>query len=153
MKWRMMSVGLALLALSTACLAADATAGTWKLNAAKSKPAPGGAKYDTVTIASEGANMKVTLDGTDTAGKPVHSEWVGKYDGKQYPVNGNPDMETGAYKKVDDHTFQYTAMKGGKPTTSAKITYSADGKTRTVHTSVTDAKGKKVSGMSLYDKQ
>ena len=150
---RMLFAGLAILTLSAACLAADITAGTWKLNAAKSKPAPGGAKYDTVTVTSEGANMKVTLDGTDSAGKPVHSEWVGKYDGKQYPVKGNPDMESGAYKKIDDHTFQYSAMKGGKPSTSAKISYSADGKTRTVNSSVPDAKGKRVSGMSVYEKQ
>src|ERR1051326_5998662 len=146
MQRRILFAGLAVLAFSAACLAADVTAGTWKLNTAKSKPAAGAAHYDTVTIASEGANMKVTLDGTDAAGKPVHSEWVGKYDGKPYPIKGNPDMDSGAYKKVNEHTFEYTGMKGGKAATSAKITYSADGKSRTVTSSVTDAKGKKTSG-------
>ena len=153
MRRRWMLAGLAALALSTVCLAADVTEGTWKLNAAKSKPAAGAAKYDTITISSEGGNMKVVLDGTDSAGKPVHSEWVGKYDGKQYPIKGNPDMDTGAYKKIDAHTYQYHAMKGGKPGPSATITYSADGKTRTTKSSTTNAKGEKVSGSAVYEKQ
>lgn len=153
MKRKWMLMGLAVLAFTAVSFAADVTEGTWKLNAAKSKSAAGGAKYDTVTISSEGDNMKVVLDGTDSSGKPVHSEWVGKYDGKQYPVKGNPDMDTGAYKKVNDHTFQYNAMKDGKPGTSATITYAPDGKTRTVKSSMTNAKGQKVSGSVVYDKQ
>jgi hypothetical protein len=151
MKRRWMVLSLAVLAFTAVSFAADVTEGTWKLNDAKSKP--GGVKYDTVTISSEGGNMKVVLDGTDSTGKSVHSEWVGKYDGKQYPVKGNPDMDTGAYKKINDHTFQYTAMKGGKPGTSATITYSADGKTRTAKSRVPTAQGKKVPGLLVYDKQ
>lgn len=153
MKHRIALVGLAVLASAAMSFAADITEGTWKLNAAKSKPAAGAAKYDTVTISSEGGNMKVVLDGTDSAGKPVHSEWVGKYDGKQYPVKGNPDMDSGAYKKVDAHTFKYTGMKGSKPGPSSTITYSADGKTRTNKNTFIDAQGKKVSGSSVYEKQ
>jgi hypothetical protein len=44
-------------------------------------------------------------------------------------------------------------MKGGKPGTSATITYSADGKTRTAKSRVPTAQGKKVPGLLVYDKQ
>jgi hypothetical protein len=106
-----------------------------------------------VTIETAGDNMKVTLDGTDSAGKKVHAEWTGKYDGKDYPVTGSPDLESLAYKKVNDHTYRVTGKRGGKTVTSTKIVYSADGKTRTVTSSGTNAKGQKTSATAVYDKQ
>jgi len=63
--------------------------GTWKLNEAKSKLAPGTAKNSTVVYSTMGDNMMVTIDGTDAAGKPAHNEWMGKFDGKDYPVTGD----------------------------------------------------------------
>jgi hypothetical protein len=41
----------------------------------------------------------------------------------------------------------------GKPTLSGKIVVSADGKTRTVTTTVTDASGKTSTSTAVYDKQ
>jgi hypothetical protein len=43
--------------------------------------------------------------------------------------------------------------KDGKPTITGRIKVSADGKTRTVNTSVTNAKGEKVNSTAVYDKQ
>ena len=48
--------------------------GTWKLNEAKSKLAPGGTKNTVVVYEAEGDNVKVTLEGVDSAGNPTHSE-------------------------------------------------------------------------------
>ena len=140
-------------AVGTPCLAADVTAGTWKMSEAKSKHTGTSATYETVTIETAGDNMKVTLDGTDSAGKKVHAVWTGKYDGKDYPVTGNPEMESLSYKKIDDRHYEGTVKLGGKTVTSAKIQYSADGKTRTVTVSGTNSKGEKVSSTSVYEKQ
>jgi len=141
-------------ALGTPSTAADLTTGTWKLNAAKSKYTPvEQARYETVTIEAVGDSMKVTLDGTDSAGKKVHAEWTGKYDGKDYPVSGSPDIELLAYKKVDDHNYESSNKQGGKMTVTAKIVYSADGKTRTVTSSGINSKGQKITGTAVYDKQ
>jgi hypothetical protein len=63
------------------CFAADAFIGTWKLNEAKSKLSAGGPKNTTVVYEAAGDNVKVTTDGTED-GKPTHSEWTGKFDGK-----------------------------------------------------------------------
>src|ERR1700716_248359 len=132
------------------CLAAGATCyaspemGTWKLNESKSKFAPGATKNVTVVYAAAGDSVKVTVDGVDADGKPTHNEWTGKFDGKDYPVTGDPSSDARSYKRVDDHTLELTGKKGEKVTVTGKIAVSADGKTRTVSTNGTNSKGKKV---------
>jgi hypothetical protein len=135
------------------CYATDPQMGTWKLNKAKSKIAAGMPKNHTVAYEAAGDNVKVTVDGTDADGKPTHSEWTGKFDGKDYPVTGDPTSDMRSYKKVDDHTLKLTVKKDGKVTVSGRIVVSADGKSRTVTTNVTDAEGKKVKSTVVYDKQ
>src|SRR3982074_2742628 len=72
--------------------------GTWKLNEAKSKLIPGMGKNTTVTYAEQKDKMKVTVDGVGKDGKPTHSVWIGKVDGKAYPVKGNLPYNSVAYK-------------------------------------------------------
>jgi hypothetical protein len=138
----------------TVCFAAsDPNIGSWKLNEAKSKFAPGSPKNITAVYEAVGDTVKVTVDGTDGAGKPTHNEWTGTYDGKDYPVTGDPASDARSLKKVDDHTLALTVKKDGKVTTTGRIVVAADGKTRTVTTSATDSKGKKVKNTAVYDKQ
>src|SRR5437868_13352012 len=92
-----------------ACFAADdPQIGTWKLNEAKSKIAAGNPKNNTVVYAADGDNVKVTVDGTDADGKAIHNEWTGKFDGKDYPVTGDPTQDTRSYKKVNARTLAMT---------------------------------------------
>jgi hypothetical protein len=135
------------------CFASDLNTGTWKLNEAKSKFAPGAQKNHTVVYEAAGDDMKVTVEGTSSDGKPTHNEWTGKFDGKDYPVTGDPNSDTRSYKRIDDHTLELTAKKDGKVTLTGRIVVSADGKSRTVSTTATDAKGKKVKSSAVYDKQ
>jgi hypothetical protein len=133
--------------------AADLQLGTWKLNDAKSKLSPAGAKNTAVTYETAGDNVKVTVEGTTADGKPFKSVWTGKYDGKDYPVAGDPASDTRSYTKVDDRTLTFSGKKDGKVAVSGKIVVAADGKSRTVTSSATDAKGQKVSQTAVYDKQ
>jgi hypothetical protein len=141
------------LACATLSFADNANLGTWKLNEAKSKISPGSPKNTTVVIEAAGDSVKVTVDGVDGQGKPIHNEWTGKFDGKDYPVTGDPTSDMRAYKQLDAHTQELTVKKDGKVGVTGKITVSADGKTRTVATSGTDPSGKKVQNKSFYDKQ
>src|ERR1700704_141236 len=138
---------------TAACFAANPHMGTWKLNEAKSKIPPGMGKNTTVTYAEAKDEVKVTVDGVDKDGKPTHSVWVGKFDGKAYPVKGNLPYDSVAYKVVNDRTNDITTMKDGKMVWSGRITVSADGKSRTVTINGTDEKGKKFSGKAVYDKE
>ena len=153
MKVRTTLAALAILAASASlALAADATLGTWKLDEAKSKLATA-AKNSTVVYAASGDSVKITVDGVDKDGKPAHNEWTGKYDGKDYPVTGDPNSDTRAYTKVDDHTLTFNAKKGGKVTANGKVSISADGKTRTVSVTSTDASGKTSNSTAVYNRQ
>jgi hypothetical protein len=149
-------IAVAAVALSfvaaTACFAASPQIGTWKLNQAKSKIPAGMGKNTTVVYAEQGDKIKVTVDGVAKDGKPTHSVWVGKFDGKAYPVKGNLPYNAVAYKMVNDRTNDITTMKDGKIAWTGRITVSADGKSRTVTINGTGADGKKFSGKAVYDK-
>ena len=147
------SAALCLVTVALSWAAADGFMGTWKLNEAKSKLAAGMPKNSTVVYEASGDSVKVTIDGTDAAGKPTHNEWTGKFDGKDYPVTGDATSDSRAYKAVDDHTITFTAKKGGKTTITGRMVLSADGKTRTVDTTSTDSAGKKVTSTAVFDKQ
>ena len=127
--------------------------GTWKLDEAKSKLSPGAGKNTAVVYAAAGDSVKITVDGVDRDGKPAHNEWTGKFDGKDYPVTGDPTTDARSYEKADEHTLKFTAKKGGKVTLTGTIVVSADGRTRTVTTTGTDSRGEKVNITSVYDKQ
>ena len=153
MKTKMIGLSFILCLVAGAfCLAADdPMMGTWKLNEAKSKIAPGTPKNNTVVYAAAGDQIKVTVDGTDADGKSAHSEWTGKFDGKDYPVTGDATADMRSYKK-EGKDVELTNKKDGKVTVTGKVIVSADGKTRTVTLSWTDAKGAKMTSTAIYDK-
>ncbi|MGA9545160.1 MAG: hypothetical protein WBQ85_16410 [Candidatus Sulfotelmatobacter sp.] len=143
----MLFVGLAM------CSAQNPMLGTWKLNEAKSKIPAGAGKNLTVTYEAAGDSMKATIDGIDGQGKPTHTEWTGKFDGKDYPVTGDPTADTRSVKQVDDHHYALTVKKGGKVTATGKAVIAADGKSRTITVKGTNAAGAKVESTAVYDKQ
>src|SRR5580765_3016981 len=154
MKTRTILLNLAVCVFAVAAsFAANPNMGTWKLNEAKSKLPATAVKNNTVVYEAAGDSIKVTVDGTDAEGKPTHNEWTGKFDGKDYPLTGDPSADTRSYKVVNDHTTDLTNKKGGKTTLSGRIVVSTDGKSRSITVSGTDSKGVKVKNTAVYDKQ
>ena len=141
------------LAGAISCFASDPNLGTWKLNEAKSKIPAGMMKNTSVVYTAEGDQYKAVVDGVDGAGKPTHNEWTGKFDGKDYPLVGDPGADTRAIQKVSDRQYKLINKKDGKATTTGTIELSADGKTRTLVVHGTDASGKKGSATFVYDKE
>jgi len=141
------------LAMTVASLAANPHTGTWKLNEPKSKIAAGMGKNNTVTYAEEKDKIKITVDGVDKNGKPTHSVWVGKFDGKAYPAKGNLPYDAVAYRVVNDRTNDITALKNGKMMWSGRISVARDGKLRTVTISGTDPATGNFKATFVYDKQ
>ena len=143
----LLMLGLCLVAVT--CFAAnESMMGTWKLDEAKSKLAAGGPKNNTVTYEAAGDSIKVTIEGTAADGSALHSEWTGKFDGKDYPSTGNPNEDMRSSKQIDDHTLHVTSKKDGKVVLVAHVVISADGKSRTVTVTGTDAKGKKYKSVA-----
>ena len=150
---RMVSTAVLSLAALAVAFAADPNLGTWKLNEAKSKIAPGAVKNLTVVYTVVGDNFKCVVDGLDGAGKPSHNEWTGKFDGKDYPVTGDPTADARSLKPGSGGIYALTNSKGGKVVLTGTVKFSADGKTRTLTTETTDAAGKKVTSMSVFERQ
>jgi len=150
MKTRTIALTMALCFLAAAvCLASDLNIGTWKLNEAKSKLAPGATKNQKVVYEAAGDQIKVTIEATTADGKSLHIEWTGKFDGKFYPLTGDPNNDERSYKQINGRTLEGISKKGGKVTSNSRIVVSADGKSRTVTS--TNSKGEKI--VAAYNKE
>jgi hypothetical protein len=156
MKTKTIALSLGLILAAGALYAADPMEGTWKLNESKSKFTRGTGKNTKVVYDSKRlgrGRWEITADGTDADGKPVHSEWKGKFDGKDYEVTGDPNSDMRSYTKVNDQTLNMISKKGGKVVAQGRIVVSADGKSRVVNVNGTTAKGKRFSNTVVYDKE
>jgi len=122
-----LTVALCFVAVAVS-FAGNPNMGTWKLNEAKSKFPPMAPKNTTVVYEAVDDNVKVTVDGTDGEGKPTHNEWTGKFDGKDYPLTGDPASDTAVRtRRLDDRMTELTNKKDGKVTATGRIVVSADG--------------------------
>jgi hypothetical protein len=152
MKIRKVALTTVLCLAAVAVCYANPNMGTWKLNESKSKFPAGVMKNTTVVYAAAGKQIKVTTDGTTADGKPFQTEWTGNFDGKDYPLTGDPTANSRSYTQINDHTLELTNKMDSKVTTTGRISVSADGKTRTlvVHGTMD---GKKFTYTAVYDKQ
>ena len=133
----------------------DPFVGTWKLNIAKSKYSPGpGPKSQTSTYEAAGQGYKVTVKAEPASGPTQQWSYTSSLDGKDAAITGNnPNADTAVVKRIDALTLESVNKKGGKVTTTQRNVVAADGKTRTVTTTGTDAEGRKVNNVAVYEKQ
>jgi hypothetical protein len=158
MRKRLLMVSLAaccaIVLSNSVALAADNWLGTWNLDLAKSKYSPGPApKSLTLKFEAAPGGIKFTGDGVGADGKPNHSMFLSKFDGKDVPYEGNPDADMASPMRIDDNSYSNTWKKGGKATITAKVVVSSDGKTMTITQTGTNAKGEPVNNVIVYNKQ
>jgi hypothetical protein len=134
-------------------LAQNPNLGTWKLDESKSDIPAGAGKNLTVVYTADGDNYKAVINGVDGNGNPTHNEWIGKFDGKDYPVTGDPNFDTRAIQQVSEGHYKLTGKKGGETVLTGTVDTSPDGKTRTVKTTYTAADGKEITSTAVYEKQ
>jgi len=153
MKTKIIGLTLALsVAAAAMCFANNPTLGTWKLNESKSKFGDGAGKTTLVVWEQTGHEDKCTVDGIDGKGTKVHTVWAGKFDGKDYPISGDPTSDTRSFKISGKNTIKMISKKDGKVVGDGKIIVAADGKTRTVTSTMPNAKGVKATNTQFYDK-
>ena len=130
------------------------SAGTWKLNVAKSQYPQGQAlKSSTLVYEAAGAGIKVTVDQVPATGPAVHYTYTANYDGKDVPLVGSPFGDTAARTRVNPTTTKTVNKKGGQILSTFTIVTSADGKTLTVTTAGKNAAGQTVDSVAVYEKQ
>jgi hypothetical protein len=152
---RSMRILFAMTAMAALALCADNTLGTWKVNAAKSKAAPGTSPIKSLTVVREAAGdaVKVTVKGEREDNSKIDVSYTAKYDGKDVTVSGSGlPYDTVAIKQVDANTLtDVRSKKGGSYKATGQFTVS--GKTATLTTKGTGADGKPFTATSVYDKQ
>jgi hypothetical protein len=146
---------------SVAAQAPESLAGTWKLNATKSKydPAELAIKSGTVTYTFSANSVTAAIDQVNAKGQKVHNEYTATLDGADHPwkgtIDGKPNLGQDAvsFKKLDDHTYHVENKLKGKVLTTNHIVVAPDGKSRTSTTTGTNAEGQKIHNVVVYDKQ
>jgi hypothetical protein len=128
--------------------------GTWKLNRAKSKDTSGAIpKEETFTVQIVGDQRQVTINGTAADGSPISFKYEVRDEGGTGKVlaGGPYDDVSGTW--IDDNTREVSYMKGGKEMLHLRAAVSKDGKTSRMTLKGTDAQGKPVSGVAVFEKQ
>jgi hypothetical protein len=150
-----LAVGLLTVSLLATAQSKDPFVGTWRLDAAKSKYSPGPApKSQTATYEAAGSGYKVSVKAEPASGPVQEWSYTTALDGKDSPVTGNnPNADTITVKRINTTTLESISKKGGKPTTTQRNVVAADGKTRTVTTTGTDAQGRTVNNTAVFEKQ
>ena len=146
---------LGLMALPEAGFAqSDPFTGLWQLNLAKSKFSPGPPpKSLTDYTQGEGQNRKLTAVSIDAEGNPSVVVFMHIYDGQPHPSTGIRDFDASIYTRVDAYTVNVSRTKAGKLVQTETIVVSPDGKTKTATRTGTDADGRQINVVAVYDKQ
>lgn len=133
--------------------AQDPMVGTWTLDVAKSKYDPGPLpKSATVVISPDGKGLKIAVDAEMPSG-PMKWGYANARDGKDTPVTGNPNYEMVSVSQANPNESTITYKRGGKAVATSKVAVSKDGKTMTVTSEGTDAKGQKFNNVGHYAKK
>jgi hypothetical protein len=150
----MLGLFLVLFGIQPRAQSNDPVVGTWVLNVAKSKFNPGPApKSEERTYAVAGSEIKATSKGVDGDGKPTSATWTVVYDGKERALTGVDDADMLSLKRVDANTTEFTEKRAGKVVLTGTRVVSKDGKTLTITTKGTNAKGQKVDNVTVYNRK
>src|SRR6266568_3455559 len=148
-----------IIVLGSAVLYAAATVpksvvGTWKLNLAQSTfegvPAP---QSQTRVYDDWGSGLvHAKFEGVDAQGKRTVTEFVARYDGRDYPRVALRSETAGtiALKHISDRAIEYTYKEDGKVTITGTRTISADGKSYISRYSGKNAQGQPVRAVMVF---
>ena len=111
-------------------------------------------KSETRTYTQNGDGLKFVTAGVNADGSAsVPISWAAHFDGKDYPNVGNPGVDMVTITMVGASTMDFTSKKGGKVTSTSRLTVSKDGKTMTRWTGGTNNAGLPQSNFEVFDKQ
>jgi len=77
-------------------------------------------------------------------------EWSGRFDGKDYAVQGVDYVLTNAYRRLSDRSYEIVVKVDGRAAAVATAVVSADGGTLNVDTREQDENGRTVTTTARY---
>jgi hypothetical protein len=157
-KLALMGAGFAL-ALSQAASAAPAPnaklwSGSWALNVKKSSfsHADMREKAEARQYSVSGNRVVMKTSVTQANGKALNWSYDARWDGKAYPMVGNPGGDRIALTPVSDREVSSKSTLKGKLAATASAIVSADGKQLTIHRKVLNAKGGPSDDTLVFDR-
>ena len=130
----------------------DRLAGNWRLNVAQSKYESAAApKSQTTTLHAVEGGLHEMVERVNADGTTTRWEVTAKYDGRDYPVKGDPSRETVAMTRVDQSTVEIVNKKAGAVVSRMRIVVAADGKSRT--NTVMDPSGQKTTAVLVFERR
>ena len=111
--------------------------------------------YQQVTLRIESADdgLRVVYDMVRRRGGIQHMEWSGRFDGKDYPVQGVDYVLTNAYRQLSDRSYEIVVKVDGRAAAVATAVVSSDGRTLDVETKERDERGRPVTTAARYQRQ
>ena len=132
----------------------DTSAGTWKLNIAKSTFAsntPPKSETRIHTVTRKGTRVVIEDEYAD--GKKTRVETLVTYDGKPQPTTGSGIFDSTATKRIDRNVTEADLFRDGKVIGRVRREVSPDGKTMKVFYVITRPDGTSVSTLSVFERQ
>jgi len=112
--------------------------------------------YQKVTLRIEPSDdglVRVVYDLVKRRGGIQHMEWSGRFDGKDYPMQGVDYVLTNAYRKLSDRSYEIVVRVDGRDAAVATAVVSSDGRTLNVDTKEQDTKGRTVTTTARYQRR
>ena len=88
-----------------------------------------------------------------TRGGVTHMEWTGRFDGKDYAMQGIDSVLTNAYRKIDDRSYEIVIKSDGEVAATARVAVSPDGQTLNVATEGQNASGQIMRTTTVYERK
>ena len=141
-------------ALAAVAMAADPFIGNWKLNAGKTKSAPG-MEINNYVINWEkfGNGFKNVMDMVAATGGTFHVEFAAPEEGTDYPITGNPIANTISFSRIDTNTISAALKRAGSVSAKLRSSVSTDGKTLIIIQTIVNATGGEIASTFVFDKQ
>jgi hypothetical protein len=147
-----MSLGILAWMLGPSLFAADDPfAGTWKLNAAKSKLPAHSLESDTLQIEVDGKSLKIAQDGVDDSGAPFKLTVLGGFDDSFYGIKGFAVADEVSFRRPSSRHILAEVKKSGA--TVAWIDADVSGNNLKINLSIVDAAGKESKSMALFQRE
>ena len=132
----------------------DVHLGKWSLSVGKSVYQPGPPPRDQIRIYSrDGVGLKAVIETVQPLGAKTRVEYTARFDGQDYPISGNSEVDTIALTRVDEWTFDAILKRRGKVMTTIRNTVSKDGRTMTVRAKGVTARGQATSSVAIFTRQ
>jgi opacity protein-like surface antigen len=116
--------------------------GTWHLNVAKSKWASAAKEQsESRTYSVSGDKITMKSSSKDLSGKPMNFSYSATWDGKWYPMPGNPNADRISLTAASERQINAKSTLHGKQAADSTATISADGKHLTLTRKMLRMKG------------